>query len=382
MHRRTPETILVKIGDIKIDRTHPVNDRLVRVYVDIEKGKIDLAITRIRNSMIYSGYFTRGDDGSVECVSDVQDEAVPNLEAAIRAGLRPTLDLHWNPHAPDGGGYACADDETVLAAYRKLQITFVPCRILRPKAKPAEEAAVWVKEKNGYITIAKSVPPAINSYASLLGDDSMDLKMAIEALAQGCEQVRHAVEKFHSDAGYDMHYHQMLSAVVRRHERALDSIFRLIELGRDEHAMGVFRMAYEAFLNFYLDWMSPQFFGPRMQLLAALRGASGSTEKENASAWQVLGNFPGLLENTNDKARLSPLGPAFHKALYPPLSLVVHQSYWHLQEESVSFDEAPSGSVLEKVQLIQYLDFLTAALLTRVGNEVGLEYLAEAGPVK
>ncbi|MBV8121604.1 MAG: hypothetical protein JO081_16890 [Alphaproteobacteria bacterium] len=88
----------------------------------------------------------------------------------------------------------------------------------------------------------------------------------------------------------------------------------------------------------------------------------------------VLGNFPDVLENTSEKAQVSPLGCFFHSSIYPPLSLVAHQSYMHLEHEAVSFDDNDLSDISARVkQLGRWLDILTAALLVRVRNDVGLQ---------
>jgi hypothetical protein len=105
----------------------------------------------------------------------------------------------------------------------------------------------------------------------------------------------------------------------------LDSILCLVDLGRIEHAEVLARVAYEGFLNFYIDWLSPEFFGPRLQLLSSVRAAQGGGDSSLDDSLSVLDNLPLLLENTSEKARISPLGSFFHSSMYPPLSLVAHQ---------------------------------------------------------
>ena len=165
----------------------------------------------------------------------------------------------------------------------------------------------------------------------------------------------------------------MLHALLLRHERILDSISRMVALGRVEHASVLTRVAYEAFLNFYVDWLSPEFFGPRLQFLSAVRAAQRRGIETPDDSLAVLANLVEFFENTSDKARVSPLGSSFHTLIYPWLSLVAHQSYGFLQYEASDFRDADFLDPRSDVgQLGRWLDILTAALLVRIRNDIGI----------
>lgn len=373
MHRRLPETQQVKISSLVRDEDFVADERLVRTYESLSRGKIKVTTTRIATSQIASAYYRRNSDGSVEYISNLKDSGVAGLQQAIRAGVRPSLDLQWNPHAPNGGGYVCADDEHSLAAYKSLNISLVPCRILRPKPLPGTEAALWLEPKGELPKLAKTIPPVLDRVPTYLGESKPSPREALPFLRSICIRVMDQITEFHVPGNYDLHYHEMLHAVVRRHARAIDTIIDLIEKGRREHALAICRLGYEAFLNFYLDWLSPQLIGPRLQLIAELRKIEQPGSSDQNPAWNVLTNFPGLLENASEKARLSPLGSWFHNAVYPSLSLIVHQSYSGIELEANNFDAeiAESEERFSDALLVRCLDMLTAALLARVENDVG-----------
>ncbi len=70
---------------------------------------------------------------------------------------------------------------------------------------------------------------------------------------------------------------------------------------------------------------------------------------------------------------ISPLGSYFHNSIYPQLSLVTHQSYIHLEfEASEFFDTDPDSLPLEVQQIARWMNVLTAALLIRVRNDIGI----------
>jgi hypothetical protein len=235
------------------------------------------------------------------------------------------------------------------------------------------ETSIWVEARGELVALAKTVPPTRDRYTSLVGVTLPPFSDLVRLLIKACTETRTNIVTFHEDNGSDVHYHQMLHALLLRHERILDSICRMVGLGRAEHASILTRVAYEAFLNFYVDWLSPEFFGLRLQLLSAARVAQRQGIKTPNDDLAMLANFVDFFENTSDKARVSPLGSFFHSSIYPWLSLVAHQSYGLLQYEASDFhgaDPPDPPPVVE--QLGRWLDALTAALLVRIRNDVGI----------
>ena len=116
-----------------------------------------------------------------------------------------------------------------------------------------------------------------------------------------------------------------------------------------------------------------------MQFLAAVRenelaACDDKEKKETRSHLRVLANFNDLLGKVADKARISPLGNVFHDWIYPPLSLISHQSYGNIEFEASSFSDEPLSDDAGRVkQLGTWLNCITAALVFRVRNEIGLE---------
>lgn len=349
------------------------DEQFIRLYQQAVTGKINIAITRLPINIITSGFYVRRNNTAVRVANlHLKLKDILSMELRIRGGWRPTLLVYWSPLVPGGGGYVCPDDEVSLAAYANLNVGLVPCKVLKPKKVDALEASFWLEERDKHTALARSVPPTIDKYVSFSGDTLADLTDLFHVLIQNCEETRAAIIAFHEDYGSDVHYHQMLHAFLRRHERLLDSIGQMVELGRTEHAEALTRVGYEAFLNFYLDWLAPEFFGPRLQLLAAIRDAQSRGIHTLDDNLLVLANFVEFLENVGGKARVSPLGSLFHDLLYPPLSLVAHQSYIYLENEASEFGDPPNDPPSRAAQLGRWLDVLTAALVLRVRNDIGI----------
>jgi hypothetical protein len=371
-HNRMCPRRYVDPKQIEIDPEFVYDANFQNLYKLLHHGKIRLSLTRLPESIITSGYHNRKPNGTVDHVSNLKLQDVKSGEKMLRSGARPPLDVYWSPHAPGGGGYVCADDEVLLATYRKMGIKLVPCRVLRPKPIQGPEAALWLENNGNVAYLHKAVPPAITSYATFVGQAEFSFSELVGLLTAKCAEVGESVVSFDQESGSPVHYHQMLHAVLRRHERALDSILRLVHLGRIEHAAALTRVAYEAFLNFYLDWLSPEFVGVRLHLLAEIREAQSQDKSAYKDQLTVLGNFPTFMENTSEKARISPLGAMLHEIVYPTLSFVAHQSYMHLREEGSEFlDYEGRDNSRQIAQIGRWLDFITAALVVRVRNEVG-----------
>lgn len=372
MHSRRRPIVEIPTSKLPIPNEFRLNDTLVQLYSKLNRGEINLALTRLPISSITSGYYEREANGAV-IFSNLNQNHIPIMQRTIRGGCRPSLDLYWTPLAPGGGGYVCADDETALAAYSRLNFAWVPCKVLRPKKVQASEASIWLEKHGEVVRLKKAVAPVGDMYKSFVGSGFPPFCDLVRVLIDHCESTRSAIFSFHQDDGSDVHYHQMLHAFIRRHERTLDSISRLVELGRTEHAEALARVAYEGFLNFYIDWLSPEFFGPRLQLLSSIRSAQSRGVRSQDDGLAVLDNFPDFLENTSEKGRISPLGSFFHSSIYPPLSLVTHQSYTHLEDEASSFEDRALPDLSARVkQLGRWLDVLTAALVLRVRNDIGI----------
>jgi hypothetical protein len=188
-----------------------------------------------------------------------------------------------------------------------------------------------------------------------------------------CDETAKAIQAFHQEDENSPDYHQMLFVLVQRHMRALDTIYRLLQLDRMEHALGIVRMAYEAFLNFYVDWLSPEFMGPRLHALAKIRSLGKYDKDKSHPLLEGLANFTEFLENTAEKARVSPLGTLYHDIVYPPLSLIAHQSYRNIEREAYSFtDFSEPAHPMPAEKLVIWINVVTTALLKRVQNDIGV----------
>jgi hypothetical protein len=372
-HRRAPETKLLPISALQVDSAIEVDALYVELLKKAERAKLMIGLTRLSLIELTPGFFQRS-AGRTEHISNLEElqAAVPGAAEKIRSGWRPSLDVYWSPLAPNGGGYVCPDDEVTFEAYRVLNIQAVPCRVLQPKVVSASEGVIWIEKTGQGIDLNREVAPACpQRYAGLRISSRASFGDSCSKMIGACRAIQSGVKRFHRQSlSSDPHYHQMLYAAVSRHIRLLETIQLLVEEDRIEHAGAIARLGYEAFLNFYLDWLSPEFVGPRFQLLAIVR-----EEGRDPALLSSFVKLVGLFENTTRKARLGPLGEHFHDKTYPALSLIAHQSYAYLEREASGFGRGTPKPVKgARRQLAVRLNILTTAFLTRVANEVGLAW--------
>lgn len=372
-HRRAPETVLIPLSQIRMDEQFPEDRRLISLILKAEAGADVVALTRIRDDQIATGFYERV--GSEVVHNTFYDESyVQDIVANLRRGHRPVLLVYWNSHAPGPWKYVCSDDELTLAAYRAAGIPMIPCQILRPRKTKRGVGEVWVRSGEKRIIFNSILPASSPSVSTVFGEKRIGFPYLIRKLREYCKETLRLIEEFHEDAGGGISYHHMLHAAVLRHERTLDSIRHLVRRGRHEHAGALARLAYEAYLNFYLDWLSPEFFGPRLQLLARIRDSlSGSPDKEEAErnlrSLEYIKEFVPIFESTLEKARVSSLTEQFYRMFYPRFSLIAHQSYSGVEFDSTRQDAA--GDEAFVAQLGRWLDAITTSLLVCVRNDVG-----------
>jgi hypothetical protein len=330
-HRRAPKITRIPLSKIRFDERYPADDRLTPLVVRAETGVDPVALTRIREDQIVSGFFVR--DGKEVVHKSFHDEKrVKDMVAILRGGQRPMLLVYWNIHAPGPWKYVCPDDELMLAAYRAAGIRMIPCQILRPKKTARGVGEIWVRSGARRIMLDSTLPASSAAVATMFGEKKVRFSHLVGKLRKSCDETLPMIEAFHQEGGDGVSYHQMLHATVVRHERTLDSIRYLVGRRRREHAGALTRLAYEAYLNFYLDWLSPEFLGPRIQLLSRIRDAQLNSSEEEAAKRNLKGleairEFVPLFESTLEKARLSPLTEQFYRMFYPQFSLMTHQSY-------------------------------------------------------
>lgn len=357
-------------GDFREDKL------FTSLYTKLLTGKIDAGLTRLDERKIKIGFYEWSNDGPKH-FEDEKAKFVPMMERAIRSGERPLLHIYWSPVNPLTSKFVCADDQATLAAYRKCGIRRVPCLVMAPKPNSIHESAILFRGVSGdenYRGYLKKTP---KTFAAIVGGKTLTPIQSIDLMIERCQLVRGQVRAFHLECEERVHYHHTLHAAVRSHENTLMGIRILLEQGNASSAMALVRVAYEGFLNFYIDWLSPDFFGPRLHYVSITRVRNAQEKRLNDGkrmhdARDAVGNLIDLIDKTSSKAEISPLGEYFYDIVYPALSLVSHHDYSEIQSETMDLPDVDVKHAADRARaIVSWLDVITGELTTRVGDDVG-----------
>jgi len=375
-HSRIGKTVQIPISQIRVDPDLIMDPQYSRLFSGHYRGVVDVGLTRMHIDDITPGFYLQ-EAGSVRHVLQFDESSVSNTLRRIRKGFRPLLEIYWNPLCPKPSKWVCPDDEVCLLAYRTLNIQWVPCAIYKPlSAKSAH--AVLILYKDGVLKYRKCIPPLQKGHVpGLIPEEEHHQLLVLDRLMDFCAESRSALREFHLASKEELHFHQMLDSFLRRHVTSLGIIRQLLSDGHFEHASSIVRMTYEAFLNLYIDWLSPEFIGPRMQIFSHVatylrEPESEKDVKRKEKLMRALGGFDGIFQSTKRKANISPLGDMFHDITYPRLSSVVHQHYGHLERNTMDVGSEATPPEPEMVRILyRWIDVITASILIIVQNEVG-----------
>lgn len=373
-HRRRPKTIDIPADKIRV----PENLRSDPLYFSkfrlVATGKAAVAFSRLPEDWIEAGFYI-WEAGAAQYVCDpVVDILVSMVAGSIRDGRRPEIEVYWSPLSPREKKYVCPDDVTTLIAYRMTGIREVPVRIYGARSETLKHSAVSIYpagKNKGYGGI---IACTSEGFSSLLGADVGEAGPAISLLIEACASVDAAVAGFDRGGG-DVSYHDAVRAQLQRSRRTLESIGLLIAQDRIDHSLALVRLLYEGYLNHFLDWLAPEFFGPRLQTIAQFkrlraRDMCQGLAHSDSEVRKALGGLLNLADSVEQKARLSPLGDIFYRLAYPPLSFVVHQDYGEMVgslNDPVIVEDAA-----ERLHaVLRWSDVITAALIDLVQADTG-----------
>lgn len=272
----------------------------------------------------------------------------------------------------------------MLAAYREAGIRHVPCHVLKPKAEHLDESAVLVRSDGDRIRFVRSIAVPRESAPAFWFPADIDLPDFLSRLARRCAETRDKINQFRLETPNKSYFNEVLLAYVNRHEEMLSAVRILILSGHADYALSLVRLGYESFLNFYLDWLNPEFFGPRIQLLSKVSDRRRSRRREPASSETAepeplsevvvaaLAGLEPLFESVRQKARISPLGDTFYDIAYSWLSSFVHQDYGLTERDALDLATAsPRDERFAHDAIRTWANVITAALLLYIEDDVG-----------
>jgi hypothetical protein len=338
------------------------------------KGEAPVALSRLPTAWLTEGFFVWKDGGPHLVQNRTLHDTSNLLARRIRGGHRPAIEVYWSVINPAPQKYVCPDAEAILLGYRQAGVAEVPVRILDYEKDRLHESAVCIFETGPREGFFHTVALDRDQYGSLIGRRRFRPSTAMSFLSRHCATLEQCVAAFHEPFD-DISYHDTVRMQISRHRQILESMEILLRQGRIDHCFALVRLLYEGFLNHYLDWLSPEIFGPRLAGLAefrrlqAQRRSAGETCPDDAIRDALRGLMP-LLETVEQKARLSPLGSLFYRIAYPSLSFVVHQDYGEkaasLDQDTVRHNERVRGQ-----SIVRWSDAITGALFRTIRADFG-----------
>lgn len=371
-HSRHQPTVLVRPDQIKGDPNLVEDPQFTKLFVSTMRGEIPLALSRMNVTKITSGFY-RWNSGQAEHVESTDEDGIRSLVGDIKLGRRPALYLYWSRIGSKAGEFVCTDDQNVLAAYKRLGIRRVPVRIMNPKADRLDEGAILIgSEKRPFWG---SRPSPRKHYEALFNPKTVTLKEVLDEFEIRFTTAAAKVLDFDWSENREPHYHQFLRAASLRNARLLGSIRLLCGAGNVDHAFALARLLYEASINTYIDWLAPDWVGPRFQYMSIM--ARDRTNRSNRRPRKI--EIPDVLdsptknflESVEQKARLYPATEHFYRIAYPRLSSTAHQDYRALEDTEIeSLLDDPQNLHREET-LANWLDAICTPILLRIEDDCG-----------
>jgi hypothetical protein len=377
-----------KLEDIPLDliadedgRTN--DDHFTKLYRQYCFGKRPSVLTRVNIDKIWPGVFKRSSEGEVvQFDSEVSSKFVEWMSYEIRCGFRPVLYLYKGIFGDTASGFVCADDVAAYQAYRSLGIRRLPAVILGKHVNMLTESGICLRIKDGRTAFDSTIAIPRPEVQSFFGEGNELRKLspfeALTKLKEATQKAAVCIKAFHIEekSEKEIHYHHCLHSVAFRLLETLNAVELLLKNNMAYQIRPLVRSAYDLFLNFYIDWLSPEHVGMLLQSLAVLSRTQKTDSQHLELKRAVEAAYGGLADvcrNMYEKGRLSPLGARGHSMIYSNLSPAVHQDFGVAHEYG---DTLVAGRVEETsdediLANIRWLDLIAAGTITRLLDDVG-----------
>jgi hypothetical protein len=362
------------------------------MYTRFLRGKLTTTSSRLPLAMIAEGFYRPGDDEQVEYRCDNPDPSIVRyIMKMMRRGHRPPLYVYKNIKPDDPRPFVCPDDVAPHRAYTQLGIAVVPVHILSRGETPLTESGIVMRS---YPTKRPVWPPVhmegtiATTHRMVPGFLGMNLRddhvASLDLLREPVQEAMRKLDAFHDRDDSSFHYHHTLHSYLYRLDEAIHACSVLIKEDLWYPTVPVLRSIYEASLNFYLEWLSPESTHLYFKLNSTLTkkdvdrvitaSALGADAGEDRSWKASVKRMTTLAGNVREKAALSPTGVDFHERIYSFLSGVAHQDFHMVAEYANTFlgaSDRPNLGETDQRFIIQCLDVVAGMICTRVMDDIG-----------
>ncbi len=331
---RAPLTVQLDASRIHIPPFEE-DPRFMELWTSYMNGESWGWQTRIPTKDVIPGF--AAPNGEIH--SDIDRRFVSHITEKIRGGRRPTIHLYEGEYE-NAERYFCADDEVVLAAYRALGVESAPALILGTPKIPLREARVGARlDPRTRLPVEFDVRGSARPQPAVVpGPKPQSLVTYFDAFIKRIDECSTRIREFHVPGG-EVHYHQTLMSYLVRARRAVVAMRDLSYAGQFEVAMVVARGLYEMVSVLYLDWLDPEFFGPRLHSFLQLSPPDlkrqvtaleeklvrdGAQREDAASVCKCQRKLVALCTNIRQRCELMPSGETMHAKAYRELSKFAH----------------------------------------------------------
>ncbi|HIF5693424.1 TPA: DUF5677 domain-containing protein [Vibrio parahaemolyticus] len=388
INRKIP-TVEVSLDELIINKSVELDENFLKKYRNFLTGKLSGYFTRIQRELVKAGYYTMVDGSWSEYIEPVENWLVEDYKVKIKSGHRPFLVVIKNINKSCDKRYVCPDHVVALYAYESLGITMIPVIILDRNPVLSESAYLTshhvVDGKDIGCVMYGYKPYNFTEVYSCFGskNNSRDV-LVLDTIASKCDDVLQLVKNFHYKDKNVIHYnHTTYSTVYRLKENVL-AIKHLLSEGYFYQAMGLVRSVYELSIDYYLDWLAPEFMGPWLQFKSRFNKneinkmlskiASEKVKPKSRDIYIKKKEYIfSFLSNVSVKAEVFPLGAKFYDDFYRYFSSIIHQDF-HMTERHASLldgIEPNSSNDISIEQMVVFLDVISSSVLVRVNQDYG-----------
>ena len=362
------------------------------LYEKYLAGRIPVAATRVPLDQITDGFYLLSQQFKYIC-DEPPCDVVEDLAREIRAGSRPSLHLYPNKNPRDPSVFLCPDDVAVSKAYRLLGIKKVPAIVLAGITEKHSSSAFKFKihrnlgDNTARICGIVSMKP--EALPSLIGSTiPVDPTTVIDILSNALGACIANLRIFHYQSRVPLHYHHMVFSAAIRAQETLRAIRVLLQQNLWYQALALLRVLYEIQLNFYFDWLQPE-TNYRFLAAAAVWDTNGLAKQKNlmqtefeseriprniaseraALTWRGV----NMASTVAEKARLSPVGIAYHKDIYSFLSQITHQDFEVASLHANRFEDDNFLTIDDDVKttFFRFLDLVISETVVCINADLG-----------
>jgi hypothetical protein len=386
---RNMPTIEVSLDKLIINKSVELDENFLKKYQKFLTGKLPGYFTRIERNIVKAGYYTMLDGSWSEYIEPVENWLVEEYVNKIKSGHRPFLVVIKNINKTCNKQYVCPDHVAALYAYENLDITMIPVIILDSNPVLSESAYLishcYIGGKDiGCLMCGYKPYNFTEVYSCCSSKNNLRDISVLDSISSKCDEVLQLVKDFHNKDKSEVHYNHTTYSIVYRLKENILAIKHLLSENYFYQAMGLVRSIYELSIDYYLDWLAPEFMGAwlqhksrfnRNEINKMLSGIASEKVKPKHRDLYIkkMEYIFSFLSNVSVKAEMFPLGAEFYDEFYRYFSSIIHQDFHMTERHAPLLDDVETNfsNDISIAQMVVFLDVISSSVLVRVSQDYG-----------